>query len=460
MLVGSAGQYRFQGAASGGGERTCRRNTRLSHRSGASSDERPDPAPSIVLTVIGALAQLRDAAPDRLWPVLEQIAAPIAHDLVLYLVDFEQRLLLPVHDPDVLRLIQEEDVRASLPGRAFTTGRPVVASRDDAIRVWVPVNEHSERTGVLGMTLADDAPSTIEQAANLGVLAGLLVASAARYTDLMHARRLGRTMSLAASMQWQLLPPLTARTHSTVIAGLLEPAYEVAGDAFDYAVNGDRIDLAIFDAMGHGIASSQLSALAVGSYRHARRNGETLSTIHLAVDDVLSQQYAGEAFTTGLLARLDQTNGQLSWTNAGHPLPLLLRDRKVVGHLECKPSLPFGLDDGLAGVASEMLQPGDTVLLYTDGVVEARTPHGEEFGLGRLTDLLQREAAAETPPEEALRRLVRNLLDHHGGELRDDATLVMLHWHGPVESSVETPAATANEIHRQSRRSVAEDRSA
>lgn len=388
-----------------------------------------------MLSVIGALARLRDAAPDRVWPVLEEIATPIASDLVLYLVDFEQLVLLPVHDPRQLRLIPEEDVRASLAGRAFTTGRPVVADRDGRTRVWVPVNEHSERTGVLAMTVGDSGPRTMEQAANLGVLAGLLVASAARYTDLMHARRLGRTMSLAASMQWTLLPPLTARTHATAIAGLLEPAYEVAGDAFDYSVNGDRVDLAIFDAMGHGIGSSQLASLAVGSYRHARRNGETLTNVHVAIDDALTQQYAGEAFVTGLLARLDQTTGQLSWTNAGHPLPLLLRGRKVVGHLTCAPSAPFGLDAGLPAVATEPLQPGDNVLFYTDGVVEARTPHDEEFGLDRLVDLLQREAAAETSPEETLRRLVRTLIDHHGGELRDDATLVMLCWSGPLELS-------------------------
>jgi serine phosphatase RsbU (regulator of sigma subunit) len=388
-----------------------------------------------VLSVIGALAQLRDAAPDQVWPVLEQIAAPLARDLVLYLVDFEQVVLLPIHDPDHLRLIPEEDVRASLAGRAFTTGRPVVATRDGQVRLWVPVNEHSERTGVLAMTVADDDPKTIEQGANLGVLAGLLVASAARYTDLMHARRLGRTMSLAASMQWRLLPPLTVRTPATTIAGLLEPAYEVAGDAFDYAVNGDRIDLAIFDAMGHGIGSSQLASLAVGGYRHARRNGETLPNIHLAIDDAINQQYAGDAFATGLLARLDQATGQLSWTNAGHPLPLLLRDRKVVGHLSCEPSTPFGLDDGVPIVATESLQPGDGVLLYTDGVVEARTPGGEEFGLHRLTDLLQREAAAETPPDEMLRRLIRTLVEHHGGELRDDATLVMLCWEAPTKPS-------------------------
>ncbi|HEY6787696.1 MAG TPA: SpoIIE family protein phosphatase, partial [Trebonia sp.] len=69
-------------------------------------------------------------------------------------------------------------------------------------------------------------------------------------------------------------------------------------------------------------------------------------------------------------------------------------------------------------------------LLYTDGVTEARAADGELFGLERLTDLLEREAASGQPPEELLRRLVRALLDHHADGLRDDATLLLLRWSG------------------------------
>ena len=79
------------------------------------------------------------------------------------------------------------------------------------------------------------------------------------------------------------------------------------------------------------------------------------------------------------------------------------------------------------------LEPDDTVLLYTDGVTEARAADGELFGLHRLTDLLEREAASEEPPEEMLRRLVRELLDHQPDGLRDDATFLLLRWSGRAE---------------------------
>ena len=76
------------------------------------------------------------------------------------------------------------------------------------------------------------------------------------------------------------------------------------------------------------------------------------------------------------------------------------------------------------------LEPGDAVLLYTDGVIEARTPQGEFFGLERLTDLLEREAASGQPAEELLRRLVQTVLEHQAAELRDDATLLLVQWTG------------------------------
>jgi hypothetical protein len=399
-----------------------------------------------VLDVAAVLRDLRHTSPQQVVEVLDRVASPVASDLTLYLVDFQQAILQPLQARSDQRVITEENVSASLAGRAFTTDEAVTAERTDGTRVWVPVHEHSVRTGVLAMTVSSADGETLEHCTGLGVLAGLLVASGARYTDVIHARRRGRSMSLPASMQWDLLPPLTLECDGAVVSGLLEPAYEVAGDGFDHAINGDRLDFAMFDGMGHGIGSSLLTGLAMGAYRHARRNGEGVETMHLAVDGAVEQQFAGDAFVTGVLARLDLTNGRLSWTNAGHPPPMLLRDRKVVGELNGNPSLPFGLGESGTHVRSETLQPGDSVLLYTDGVVEARTDDGEEFGSERLADLLEREAAAESSPEETLRRLVRSVLEHQSGELRDDATLLLLRWAGPAAVADE-PSVTEESLH-------------
>jgi serine phosphatase RsbU (regulator of sigma subunit) len=213
-----------------------------------------------------------------------------------------------------------------------------------------------------------------------------------------------------------------------VIAGLLEPAYDIAGDAFDYAVGDGDLQFAIIDGMGHGIASTLLTGLAVGAYRHARRNGATIQEIHMAIDRALTDYYGDDSFATGIIGKLATTTGRLEWSCAGHPPPLLLRGRKVVAELTNTPMVPFGLGGGPPELSATDLEPDDAVLLYTDGVTEARTADGDLFGLDRLIDLLEREAASGQPPEEILRRLVRAVIDYEPGGLRDDATLLLAQW--------------------------------
>lgn len=351
------------------------------------------------------------------------VSAPI-----VYLVDFAHQTLFPLPVPLQGSVPAEEQIDSSLAGRAFVTGRPVTAHRDGRYQVWVPLLEGTERTGVIALTVADVDDELLEELQLLGVFAGLSVASNARVSDLPHLRRSARSMSLAATMQWELMPPLAAATPNAAVAGVLEPAYDVAGDAFDYALNGKEIDFAIFDGMGHGIGSSLLTGLAVGAYRHARRQHASIAAIFAQIDQALSDEYAGDAFVTGVVARLALDTGVVTWTCAGHPLPLLLRERKVVGELAAEPNLPFGLGQAEPVVAKQTLQTGDALLLYTDGVVEAQTPEGDDFGLERLTDQLEREAASGQRAQELLRRLVRSVLDHRGTELRDDATLLMTQW--------------------------------
>ena len=294
------------------------------------------------LDVTSALAGLRHSSPQHVVAALSDAGAPLVRDIVLYLIDFEQEILQPLIDGSGDAVIVEEQVSATLAGRAYSTGETVLAERPDGVRVWVPVFEHSVRTGVLAGTVDEAGPEVLERCRSLGMLAGLLVASAARYTDLIHVRKRGRSMTLAASMQWDLLPPLTMRADRVVVAGLLEPAYEVAGDGFDHNINGDRVDIAVFDGMGHGIGSTLLTTLAMGTYRHQRREGRDLATTHDTIDGAIGLQFP-DSFVTGVLARLDTATGTLELTNAGHPAPLLLRDRSIVGEIVSDACTPFGV---------------------------------------------------------------------------------------------------------------------
>ena len=150
------------------------------------------------------------------------------------------------------------------------------------------------------------------------LLAELLVSNSC-YTDHYEWFRRQAPMALPAEVVHQLLPPLTFGTDQVVVSGLLAPAYEVGGDAYDYALNGNLAHLAVFDAVGHGLQASLLAALAVSCYRNTRRAGLSLQHTALQLDRVLAEMFGGERYVTGLLVQLDVDTGDLSTVQAGHP---------------------------------------------------------------------------------------------------------------------------------------------
>jgi Stage II sporulation protein E (SpoIIE) len=374
------------------------------------------------------------AQPESVPAAIESVGAKIgASDVVVYLVDFGQTVLEPLSDHTSHReLPHREEVASTMAGRAFLTQTPVMAERPDGIRLWVPIFEGSDRSGVLAVTLADEDPGRIAACEALGVLAGYLVAVNARVSDVFNLHRRRKAMTLAASLQWDLLPPLLFRSAPVTVAGVLEPAYEVGGDCFDYAINWPVLDVAVMDSMGHGLSSAILAGLAMGCYRHDRRHGSPLDSMHNALDATVRSRYRGREFVTGQLAQLNVETGQLRWTNAGHPLPLLIRGGQVIGDLACAPTLPWGLGPTGAHpqIAQVALEPGDSVLFYTDGAIEGRPSSGGGFGLDRLVDLVGQTASDQLSAEDVVRRIGRAVLEHHGDRLDDDATLLIMQWLG------------------------------
>jgi serine phosphatase RsbU (regulator of sigma subunit) len=236
-------------------------------------------------------------------------------------------------------------------------------------------------------------------------------------------------MTLAAELRWGMLPPLTFTGEHVGIACVLEPAYEVAGDAFDYAVNSGVLHLGIFDAMGHGLEASRMASLTVAAYRWARRRHLDLPETFRAMDEALSGEFGEERFVTAQFGTLDPARGTLRWVNAGHPAPLLLRQDRVASELRSAPALPIGLGDPDVPVTETALEPGDRLLFFTDGVVEARSPGGERFGQQRLLELTRRALSDHQTLAETVRRLVRSVQSHRYGPLDDDATILLVEWH-------------------------------
>ena len=366
---------------------------------------------------------------DRLGDLVRQAGVAIgAIDVSMWLIDYGQVLLVPVDGDSTAAL----EVANTTAGRAFARAGPIESDEPDPHR-WVPLVDGTERLGVL--RYAFGGPLTDKHRRDADAVAALtaaLLVSKREHTDHYALRRRRQELNLAAEMQWQQLPPLESSIPSAEVAGFVEPAYGVGGDGFDYSSRGDVLDLVIYDAVGHGLHSALLSTLTIAALRHARRCRLGLAERLRAADDAIALDFGGD-FVTAQVAQLATSTGTLTWANAGHPLPVLVRDGRVVGELECEPRPPIGLHHLQATptiVETVHLQPKDRVLFYTDGLVEGGRRGGSRFGFERLADLLQRADADGLGCAETIRRLGHSVLEHAAFELHDDATMLLVEWRG------------------------------
>jgi serine phosphatase RsbU (regulator of sigma subunit) len=346
---------------------------------------------------------------DQLGPIVSShVPLMGARDAVVYLADYEQQRLQPLTGEGV-PIRPPLALDESVAGQAYRRVEVLRSSAEDGTtRLWVPLLDGSERAGVMEFVVDGTSSDAFEAEARFfASLVAELTVTRDLYSDVLAKVRRSRPMTVAAEIQWELLPPLTFGTERIVITGSLEPAYEIGGDTFDYAVNDGTADLMVLDAVGHGLPAALLATAAIGAYRSGRRREKSLPEIAALMDRVIAQQFPGSRFATAVLAQLDLETGVLRWVNAGHPEPLIVREHGLVYPPRCPSALPLGLQHGPAQECSVELRDGDRVLLYTDGIVEARSPAGEFFGEERLADFVVRADAAGDPPPETLRRLMR-----------------------------------------------------
>jgi hypothetical protein len=357
-------------------------------------------------------------------------------EVTIYLADLREQVLreLTGRGLDAIAGGSELRVDGSLPGRAFRLSRTltVPGRRAGQRRYWVPLLDGTQRLGVLRADAPDGAEETLETLAS--VTAVQLVSKypfSDSYTRLVRSR----PMNVAAEMQWKLMPPRAFANEQVAIAAAIEPAYSAGGDAFDYAIAGDTVHLGLFDAMGHDSAAGLTANLAVATCRNQRRQGAGLAVTSDRIERSLVDHFGHSVFVTAVLADLDATTGQLTWVNRGHPPPVLIRGGRWSSTLGCPPAHPMGTEGGLpVRQCRVQLQPGDRLLLYTDGVTEARDAGGREFGLERFTDFIIRRHADGLPVPETLRLLMNTILDYWDGRLRDDATVLFCEWQGPARN--------------------------
>lgn len=374
-----------------------------------------------------AAAAMQRAEPTALVPALGRVLTRHfgSGRAELLLVDFRQRVLCPLGHPEAEPL----PVDRTLAGRAFSSQLTQVDRRPDAAVVYLSLSTRGERMGVLKLSLPVDSAADQGELEELAELTAHLLVAAAGATDAYTVAARTRPLTVAAEMQWELLPARAYRSPRVSVAGTLEPAYSVGGDSFDWANGDGQLHLSVLDASGRGVGAAMTTTLAVSALRNARRSGAELAAQARLADQALYAQYAGERFVAALLLTLDLDSGELHVVDAGSPQLLLVRAASIEPvHLDAQ--LPLGMFED-TGYATEGLQlrAGDRVVVVSDGLLAAGSAAGEEFGEARLASLLM--DTANLTPAEAVRVLMRATREHHGRpDPVDDAVAVCLDWLG------------------------------
>ncbi|SEN72552.1 Stage II sporulation protein E (SpoIIE) [Nonomuraea pusilla] len=377
------------------------------------------------------LDRARLMPPQLIAPLIAEVVARVGgSDVSILLQDYAQELLVPLSGRK-LHVGRPEPMADSPAGRAFLHAEVVEVAQARGVRMYLPLLDGSDQVGVMALTLdavTDDDRRLLRRL--VALVADMLVTKNS-YTDQFFLARRREPMSVSAEVQWSLLPPLSMSVPQIEVAGMLEPAYRVAGDSFDYALNDNILHVAVIDAMGHGLDAASMATIAIGAYRHARRVFVSLAETYAFMDDAISRQFGPDHFVTAQLMHVNITTGELELVNAGHPAPLLIRDGRVVQQLESATTLPVGCGGEEPRIAEHLLQQGDRVLCYTDGIIEEHVAGGEPFGEERLIRCINRlgEDLSEAVRAD-LRRLSHTLKGERGGHTSDDATLFMIEWRG------------------------------
>jgi hypothetical protein len=370
----------------------------------------------------GLTASRRALAEAPADEIVERLAEALAKeygitDVELLLVDYQLAALVPLFGgPPVTR-----------PGdpawRSFDHQAEVEAGR----ALYLPVTARGERMGVLRIA---PAPGDTGDPAEIATLLAHELQSAGQGTDRYTMAARTRRLTLAAEVQWELLPGRSRIGPSFSLAGQLEPAYAVRGDTFDWAELDGKLYLTVLNGMGDGMTASMLSSLATHALRNARRAGLPLAEQASLADQAVFAQHGGEWHVAALMLELDTATGRVLAVDAGSPRLVRLRDGEL-REQKLEAQFPLGMfETSQYTPQSFQLRAGDRLFVISDGIFDAPGGAGS-YGTAALPRFARRTASLA--PLQAVRSLLGDLRAFVGdADLDDDAVAVCVDWTGPA----------------------------
>ena len=384
---------------------------------------------------VGALLEKVEAAApiDSVQAVATALRDMVdAHEVTFLIADFSGRAVVRLTSAGRVEGARSHGIEQAetlpLEGtvyeRVLRTQRLHVERVGEGARITVPVTDRGDAIGLLEMRLPNHPePSEIDDVLSAAHAMAYVVIAARQHTDVFEWGHRSTPFALAAEIQRRLLPlSYTCEAGQFTLAGWLEPAAAVGGDTFDYTLDRSSLQVSITDAVGHQVAAALLATLLVGGLRNGRRKGLDLAGQAAYANDSLAENAEPGQFVTGQLLRVDLETGTAGIINAGHPMPLRLRDGKV-DELDLRIEPPFGVLPGKSfEVQTFPLEPGDRIIFLTDGMQERNAASFDVAAA--LAD------SVDLHPREVVHELGAAVLKATGGDLKDDATMVCLDWYG------------------------------
>lgn len=271
--------------------------------------------------------------------------------------------------------------------------------------------------------------------AGLLVLAFIVQRSAKNISKLQQAtierEHIDSELNIARKIQMDMLPKgeKTALRDDCDVVGLLDPARMVGGDLYDHFIRDEKLYFCIGDVSGKGVPAALVMAVAHTLFRSISAHESNPARIMQALNETSCQRNEQNMFVTMFIGVLDLPTGRLRYCNAGHDKPFVIGEETK--QLPAKPHLPLGVMDNMIYTTQEtVLQSGESLFLYTDGLTEAMNESHEQFGLKRVEKGLQDCIGNKPNVAEKIIRTMTNRVNAFvdGAEQSDDLTMLAIHY--------------------------------
>ena len=252
--------------------------------------------------------------------------------------------------------------------------------------------------------------------------------------------RIGAELDIATRIQASILPcifPAFPERKEFNIFAAMTPAKEVGGDFYDFFMIDERhLAIVVADVSGKGVPAALFMVIGKTLIKDHSQNGKALGDVFADVNNLLCESNSEDLFITAFEGVLDLVTGEFNYVNAGHEMPFLLQNGRFEA-VRIKPCFVLaGMEDMQYKAGSIMMQPGDKIFQYTDGVTEATNPENELFGMERLSDSLNRVKDKE--PKDIITSVKQDIDAFVGNAPQfDDITMLCLDYRTRMAETVK-----------------------